>query len=72
MGVSMLAGVTQVGSAARVERELAHGSKVDLAGAERRDRFDEMQIFALGQPQPRQLGLAQPLPSSCGVTSGSV
>src|ERR1043165_5077526 len=45
-----------------IERELTYASKVDLAGAERRNGFDEMQILALWDPQAREFRAAQPLP----------
>src|SRR5262245_16220765 len=45
-----------------LERELAHGSKIDFTSAERRDRFDEVQIFPLGKPQARQFCLAEAFP----------
>jgi hypothetical protein len=49
---------------------MADGPKIDFSGAERRDRFDVMQVFALGQPQPRELALTQPLPQVVGLDVG--
>ena len=45
-----------------LERELPHGTQVGLAGAERRNRVDPVQVLALRQPQPRQLGVTEALP----------
>jgi hypothetical protein len=42
--------------------ELTNGPQIDLAGVERRNRLDDAQIFALREPQARQLGSAQAFP----------
>src|SRR5687767_13555940 len=44
---------------ARARGELPHGAQVHFAGPERRNRVDEPQVFALRDPQPRQLRAAQ-------------
>ena len=46
----------------RRHASLPHGAQIDLAGSERRNRVDEAEVVALRQPEPRQIGQAQPLP----------
>src|SRR6185369_7924225 len=45
-----------------IERELTHGTEIDFSGAERRNRFDEMQVFSLREPQPGKLRLTEAFP----------
>src|SRR5213593_3156027 len=45
-----------------LDRHLTNRPQVHLPGSERRNRVDDAQILALGQPQSRQLRAAQPLP----------
>jgi hypothetical protein len=50
----------------QVQRELPDGAQIDLPCPQRRNRLDEVQIFALRQPESGQIRAAQPLPQLVG------
>src|SRR5688572_33301626 len=46
--------------------QLPDPPEIGLSGAERRNRFDVVDVFALRQPEARHVGLAEPFPQHLG------